>query len=322
MAVYTDVSETQLKTFLQRFNLGELLHFQGIAGGIENSNYFVTTEKEGRQQQSVLTLFEELNQDELTFFVQLGLWLHQRRVVVPYAIADKMGNHLHHLCGKPAMLQPRFSGQHIEREELTEQHCRAIGTALARFHIAARSFPLTRQAHRGVFWWRSESRRIAHQLPPETSELLLEEVYAFDQLREADHQLPSGIIHGDLFRDNALFNKEQLTAILDIYNAASGFLLYDLAVVANDWCTLDDGTVNPSLEQALLQGYSQVRPFTQSERSAWPILSRTAAMRFWLSRLIPLLAAKEAQRNTEHLKDPEEFKRILEQRKLSPSQLP
>lgn len=323
MAVYTPISRSQLDALLEDYDLGHLVDFTDIEGGIENSNFFVTLEQNGQQADYVLTLFEELSHDEMPFFVELGQWLQTRQVPVPYAIKDRNGIALKQLSNKPAFFQPRFHGHHLDREQITTVHCTEIGRALAHFHLAGEEFYLRRQAQRGVFWWRRESQAIRHLLTPEDAELLQQEVDLFDTLRSQPFGLPLGTIHGDLFHDNALFVGDQLEAILDIYNAATAFLLFDLAIVANDWCTDAQGRVDPIREQALTQAYASVRPFSDEEAAAWPTLTRTAAMRFWLSRLIPWLGIEQASRTgiTTKLKDPDEFRRILLGRIDSPARL-
>lgn len=323
MAVYTHISRPQLEALLEDYSLGQLVEFKGIEGGIENSNYFVTLEQDGSQIDYVLTLFEELGYDEMPFFVELGQWLQARQVPVPFAIKDRNGIALKQLGGKPAFFQPRLHGQHVERAEITPEHCAEIGAALARFHLAGEEFYLRRQAQRGVFWWRRESQAIQHLLKPEDAELLHQEVALFDELRDKPFGLPLGTIHGDLFHDNALFAGDRLEAILDIYNAATAFLLFDLAIVANDWCTDAQGNVDPQREQALTRAYAGVRPFSDEECAAWPKLTRTAAMRFWLSRLIPWLGVEQASRQGAEmrLKDPDELRRILLNRIAQPASI-
>ncbi|GGK61615.1 homoserine kinase [Amphritea balenae] len=309
MAVYTSVSRDDLQTLLQDFDLGELVDFQGIEGGIENTNYFVSLrDSAGQQQEYVLTLFEELSQDEMPYFVELTTWLSERNCPVPFPFKDRNGIALKSMHNRPALLQPRFAGRHLDK--LTPDHCAQIGRALAQFHKAGSDFYLQRQAHRGVFWWRRESQQISRKLNAEDAALLNQEVTLFDQLREQPWELPQGAIHGDLFFDNALFDGDQLSAILDIYNACTGYLLFDLAIVANDWCVNPDGSIDSEREQALLAAYNAVRPFEDNEYLAWPQLTRTAAMRFWLSRLIPALDPDSTQK----IKDPDEFRRILQYR--------
>jgi homoserine kinase type II len=318
LAVYTQLDQDDLNQLLNDFDLGSLVNFKGIEGGIENTNYFLSLKKEGVQCEYVLTLFEELDYEELPYFIELCQWLSDRHIDVPFAIQDRNGIGLKKLKNRPAAIQPRFYGEHVDQAELTADHCAAIGQVLGEFHVAAADFYLQRQAHRGVFWWRRESELIAPKLSAEDQKLLKDEVHRFDQLRENPSDIKVGTIHGDLFHDNVLFQGTRVSAVLDLYNAATGFLLFDLAIVANDWCSNPDGSIDHAREHALLDAYNKARPFTQGERDAWAVLSCTAAMRFWLSRLIPWLDKNSAQK----LKDPDELKRILLFRRQNPSQLP
>lgn len=322
MAVYTQVTPEDLNGLLQDFDLGDLVALQGIDGGIENTNYFVTLKQDTKQTEYVLTLFEELSEEELPFFVELAQWQAERGVLLPYGITDRNGIAQKRLNNRPTLLQPRFSGRHISRDELKPQHCAQVGKALAQFHNAGEDFYLSRQAHRGVFWWRSESSRVQSLLPAEDAQLLQDEIQAFDDLRQHADQLPSGIIHGDMFHDNVLFDGDSLSGILDIYNAATAFWLFDLAIVANDWCSLPDGTIDPAREDALLRAYHAERPFVAFEYDAWPILTRTAAMRFWLSRLLPALGLENNGDSEKKIKDPDELKQILLARIHTPAELP
>ncbi|WP_286240567.1 homoserine kinase [Neptuniibacter halophilus] len=318
MAVYTQLTQSDLEQLLSDYDLGRLVSFKGIEGGIENTNYFVTLEQQGKQSEYVLTLFEELSYEELPYFIELCQWLSEREIAVPYAIRDRNGIGLKKLKQRPAALQPRLFGDHVQQDELTPAHCASIGQVLARFHSAAESFYMKRQAHRGVFWWRRESELIADKLPVADAALLREEVAAFDQLRARPGDIKLGTIHGDLFHDNVLFQGTEVSAVLDLYNAATAYQLFDLAIVANDWCCNPDGSIDSKREQALLEAYGAVRPYTQDEYTAWPILARSAAMRFWLSRLIPWLDEHSEQK----LKDPDELKRILLYRREHPGTLP
>lgn len=324
MAVYTPVTLDDLAPLLASYDLGKAVELKGIDGGIENTNFFLTLESDGQRQEYVLTLFEELGEEDVPFFTELGQWLADRDIPLPYGIKDRNGIALHNLHRKPTIIQPRFTGAHVSQAELTEAHCRAVGKGLAQYHLAGQDFFMQRQAHRGVFWWRRESARIASHLPAEDAAMLKAEVDAFEELRKHGDKLPQGILHGDLFHDNVLFDGTDVNAILDIYNAASGYFLYDLAIAANDWCVNPDGTIDTAREQALLTSYAEVRPFADYEYTAWPILLRTAAMRFWLSRLLPWHGLEQdgSESGEKKLKDPDELKRILQQRHLTPGELP
>jgi len=321
MAVYTRLTEADLDGLLADFALGSLTRFAGIDGGIENTNYFVDLQSDAGPRRLVLTLFEELGFDDMPFFVELTGYLAARGVPVPAPFKDQHGIALKSLANRPTLLLPRFAGQPLETPGA--EHCGQIGDALARFHCAGADFFMTRQAHRGVFWWRRESGRVAGRLDEADATLLRQEVALFDQLRCRPLDLPAGVIHGDLFVDNALFEHDRLSGIIDLYNACTGYFLYDLAIVANDWCSAADGRFDPTRLDALLQAYAAVRPFTADEHRAWPVLLRTAAMRFWLSRLISWHGLDTPGHGGEPvLKDPEPLRQILLLRIAEPGQLP
>jgi homoserine kinase type II len=325
VAVYTQLETTDLQAFIAEYNLGELVSFRGIDGGIENTNYFVTLDNKGVQKEYVLTLFEEFTMEDMPFFVELATWLAEKGLPVPYPAKDKNGIALKKVKHKPAMLQNRFSGHHLDQQQLTTEHCTAIGTKLAQFHIAAQDFYLKRNAHRGLSWWRAESLNIEKHLPAEDAFLLKDEVKRFDTLlHEFGKKLPLTVIHGDLFHDNVLFDGNKIDAIIDIYNSATAYMLFDLAIVANDWCRDAGNNIDSELEQALLTAYNNARPFTDEERHAWPQMTQTAAMRFWLSRLIPAFGVEQAGRDSSKMVilDPNELKTVLLYRRANPSSLP
>lgn len=321
MAVFTPVTIAELEQFLSPFDLGKAVRLEGIAGGVENTNFFVTlVDEQGQHTEYVLTLFEDVREEEMPFFVELTTWLAKAGIPVPAPYQDRNGIALHVLNRRPALILPRFLGQHLQRGELTAEFCAVIGGYLARFHKAGADFFMTRQAHRGVYWWRRESAIRARQLSAADAELMLQTVAAFDQLLEQEKcgelSLPQGVIHGDLFHDNALFHAGEMTAIIDIYNASNTYWLYDLAIVANDWCSAGGGHWHADMLDALLRAYAAERPFTDDERKVWPLMLQTAAMRFWLSRL------EQINPDGSYMKNPDDFRDILRARVERPDQLP
>lgn len=301
MSVYTRVDRPALETFLDDFDAGLLVEYSGISAGIENTNYFVTTTN-GR---FVLTLFEQLSRDELPFFLGLMAHLAEHGVPTAHPLTDRHGRYLGELCGKPAALVQRLTGSSVEHPNTA--HCAAIGEALARLHLAGQSFPLTRANPRGPHWWREAAARVRDRLSPDEAQRLDDEI-AF-QFAHRHDQLPRGVIHADLFRDNALFEGERLTGIIDLYYACTDALLYDVAVTVNDWCVNDARELDPGRTRALLAAYAAVRPFTPAEHASWPAMLRAAALRFWLSRLIDLYFPREGELT--HTKDPAAFARLL-----------
>jgi homoserine kinase type II len=311
MSVYTIVSQPELEGFLGHYDLGELIDFQGISAGIENTNYFVTTTR----QQLVLTLFEQHSAAEMGYFLDLMAFLAEHQVPSAHPIADRHGHYLRELNGKPAALVMRLNGAGIEQPNLAQ--CHAIGQALAALHRAGQSFPGQRTNDRGPRWWHQTRNALFEHLSGDDQQLLDQELAYQDRFRLAE--LPRGVIHADLFRDNALFEGDTLTGIIDFYYACNDALLYDVAVTVNDWCSLADGGIDEAKLRALLGAYHRTRPFSAEESEAWPVMLRAAALRFWLSRLRDLHFPREGELT--HTKDPQVFRNILLHRKQHADQL-
>ena len=314
MAVYTQLTHDQIAAYLDPYNLGDLISFKGISGGVENTNYFVTTQVPGQPKHDyVLTLFEDLGYDELPYFVALTEHLVEHGVTVPAPLRDEFGVALKKLADKPTLLFPRFAGDHLARSEITPQACATMGTQLAAMHKAGMSFDLQRSAHRGAAWWTELGPRAAACVSADEATLLLDAINAYQQLIQDGVELPTGVVHGDLFHDNALFDNNQFSAIIDVYNACSDFLLYDVAVTVNDWCIAADGSIIPELYDAFIQAYHAERPFTDDERQHWSMMLQTAAMRFWMSRLETYhsLDAHNRDAGVTVLKDPDAIRDVL-----------
>ncbi len=312
MSVYTRVERDQLEAFLRQFSVGDLIEYSGISAGIENTNYFVTT----TQGRFVLTLFEQLGADELPFFLNLMAHLAEHDVPTAHPLPRNQDGYLGELCAKPAALVQRLQGSTLEQPQ--PAHCQAIGAALAKLHLAGQHYPAQRANPRGPAWWQHAAQRLAGKLEADEVQRLQAEL---DFQRAHRHDaLPRGIIHADLFRDNALFAGEHLCGIIDLYYACSDALLYDVAVTVNDWCVTEARTLDAERATALLTAYAQVRPFTRDERAAWPVMLRAAALRFWLSRLIDLHFPREGELT--HTKDPNAFARLLAAHQQGVAELP
>jgi homoserine kinase type II len=310
MAVFTPVSREQLERWLEGFDLGPLLGFEGIASGIENSNFFVDTAR-GR---FVLTLFERLTAAEVPFYVGLMRHLAARGIPCPDPVADRGGALVGALRGRPAALVTRLEGSPDMHPDAAR--CAEVGALLARMHLAAADYPAGLPNPRGLDWWLAHAPQVAPFLDAGQAALLADELAAQRAFAAgaAGRALPSGPVHADLFRDNVFFGERGLSGVIDFYFAGCDTWLYDLAVVCNDWC-IDDasGAFDPARLQALLRAYAALRPPLPAEREAWPTLLRAAALRFWLSRLHDLHLPRPAQMVTP--KDPAHFERILRQRR-------
>ncbi|MGH8658244.1 MAG: homoserine kinase [Gammaproteobacteria bacterium] len=301
MSVYTSVSREELGAFLTHYELGEVVDFQGIADGIENTNFFLTTTR-GR---FVLTLFEVVSAHDLPYFLDWMAFLADNGIPSAHPVRDLQGHYQRWLNGKPAAVVKRLEGRSVVRP--THAQCSIIGRCMAQMHALGSRFTEQRENDRGPLWWLSTAQRLIPKMEPSAATLLREEL-AY-QARHASPELPRGVIHADLFRDNALFRDDTLTGVIDFYYACNDAMIYDLAVTVNDWC-FPDSVFDCERARALVQSYQQIRPLTESEHKAWLIVLRAAALRFWLSRL----QDKHFPRAGEitHIKDPDTFKQLLE----------
>lgn len=309
MSVFTSVSVQQLQIWLQDYAIGELVELKGIPSGITNTNYFVTT----TQNKYVLTLFEHNSIDELPFFIDLMSYLAMHGIPCPKPICDQSGISLHMLNGKPAVLISCLNGRDVKAPSVV--HCKEVGRVLAQMHIAAQSF-IAQPAYqdqrnsRDADWRTNTAQQVMPHLSAEDQRLLNENL-AFQAALDTA-QLPKGVIHADLFRDNVLFDGDQIGGLIDFYYACHDVLAYDLAIAVNDWCVEADGSLNASRLSAMLQAYESVRPLTQAEFGAWNGLLRIAALRFWLSRLYDKIYPQAGELT--HAKEPDHFKNILKLR--------
>ncbi len=301
MSVFTSVSRDELTVWLKQFAVGELLDFQGISAGIENTNYFVDTQH-GRY---VLTLFEKLTADELPYYINLMAHLAEHGIPCPGPVASLEGQRLLELNGKPACLVSRLNGKSVE--QTTVAHCAAVGEMLASIHLAGKSYPAHMDNPRGPKWWKETSPDVLSHMDDADAAMLREELRYQSLFRFQD--LPRGVIHADLFRDNALFDGERLSGVIDFYFACNDAWLYDVAITVNDWCMDANGVLDRERMLALLRAYHAVRPLSPIERGAWPVMLRAGALRFWMSRLYDLHFPRPGEQT--HAKDPGHFQRIL-----------
>jgi homoserine kinase type II len=302
MSVFTKVSHAELQDFLRRYPLGQVLGFQGIGEGVENTNYYVDT-VDGR---FVLTLFERLNHDDLPFFLDLMEHLAAHGVPCPRPLHMTGSGTLTQLNGKPAALVQRLAGQSVLFPSAAQ--CASVGALLGQMHVAAADFAGRAQNPRGAAWRRETAQKLLPVVDRDTAALIEDELAAQAELDLA--QLRQGVVHADLFRDNVLFVDERLTGVIDFYYACNDALLYDLAVTVNDWCFDVRGGLNTELARWLITRYAAVRQVSKPERAAWPLVLRAAAFRFWLSRLADWHFPREG--DLVHVKDPAEYRRKLE----------
>ncbi len=305
MAVYTDITDTELADFLAGYDLGEPLVFKGIAEGVENSNFLLETTS-GR---FFLTVYERrVKADDLPFFLGLMLWLAQRGFPSARPIADREGRLLGRLRGKPAAITEFMQGLSVRRPDAAL--CREAGDGMAWLHLAGQGYPNRRPNDLGVAAWRPLAARLpneAEALKPGLARTLAEDLDAIERGWPAG--LPAGVIHADLFPDNVFFRNGRFAAAIDFYFACDDLLAYDLAVGLNAWCFEPDGSFNVTSARAFIAGYEQRRPLSSDERAALPVLAWGAAMRFFLTRLADWRATPEGA--LVRPKDPLEYERKL-----------
>lgn len=301
MAVYTTLSDHDVAMLLAQYDIGPALTCEGITEGVENSNYKLVTES-GRY---ILTVFEKRTPEaDLPFFMGVMERLAARGFPAPRPLATTSGAHITRAAGKPAAIVSFLDGGWPRTWGVA--HCAEVGAALARMHVALEGFEMERANGLGIDGWEALiSRRLAQAetLRPGLAAALERDMA---EVRAAwPKDLPRGTIHADLFPDNAFFDGERLTGVIDFYFACTDALAYDLAVCLNAWCFVDEKTYSPERGAAMIGAYESVRPLTAQERAALPALARGAALRFFATRLTDWSATPANAKVTP--KDPLEY---------------
>ena len=281
MAVYTDITDEDLAGLLADYDLGAALSFKGIVEGIQNSNFLLETET-GRY---FLTVYEKgIQPDDLPFFLGLTRWLWEHGFPCATPIIDRQGRMLKTLRGKPCELVTYLLGLSVRRPGVA--HCREAGESLAALHLAGRGFPMHRVNDLGQAAWGALFAPLHDQaegLKPGLADTIKADLALLARGWPVD--LPQGVIHADYFPDNVFFQGGRFAAAFDFYFACNDALAYDVAVALNAWCFEADGSFNITSARALVAGYESLRPLSDAERAALPILAHGAAMRFFLTRL-------------------------------------
>lgn len=311
MAVYTRVEFAELAELIAPLQLGQLVAAEGIAAGIENTTYFLTfaaPDQPAAQQQFVLTIAESIARADIEFVAQLTSALSRNGLPVPSPLADGCGERVLSVRNKPALLIPRAAGSHPKHP--TPAQCGVIGDAVARCHLVTLGAGFAHESHRGLHWVEAAGTKLLPQLDESDRALLAHELAALHKFVNTHTELLQTVIHGDLFRDNALFIGDELSAIIDFFSAGNGYPLFDLAVIANDWCFRNDAAASAQCQHALVSGYSAVRPPTSIEQQLWPQFLALAALRFWVSRLV--------DGKTNPTKNPDEYRQLLVRHRQTP----
>ncbi|MFZ1813324.1 MAG: homoserine kinase [Rhizobiaceae bacterium] len=301
MAVYTDIRDDELSSWLRAYDIGQLHSFKGIAEGVENTNYMLSTDA----GIFFLTLYEKrVDPADLPFFLGLMNHLNEAGISCPRPVPMRSGETLGKLAGKPAAIVTFLDGVSVRRP--AADHCRQVGEVLARMHLAGEGFTIRRRNALSLPGWRplfERSRQRADEVEKGLASLVAAEL---DHL-EANwpEGLPAGVIHADLFRDNVLFLKDELSGVIDFYFACNDLFAYDLAICLNAWCFESDWSFNVTKARALMAGYQSVRALQEDELQALPVLARGSALRFLLTRLYDWLNVPPGALVTPH--DPLEY---------------
>ena len=301
MAVYTSINKSELEDWLKNFSIGTLKNFKGISSGVTNTNYFVETDT----TKLILTIFEENKLEELPFYLDLMRFLASKNFPCPLPVINNNNDYLTLIKNKPAVLVSFLLG--AEKESITEDDCCSVGEALAKLHTSAKDFSGKKKNSRNIDWISSKFNELKKKLSGSDQTIIEQEIdYQKNCLTD---ELPSGIIHGDLFRDNVFFHQEKLSAFIDFYYACNDHLILDIAITINDWCSNSDGSLKKEKFDLFLNGYQSIRMLQNSELKYLNNALRLAALRFWLSRLDAYYNILESE--SVSIKDPNYFKKVL-----------
>lgn len=286
MAVYTQLRDEDIEGLLEHYNLGTFQQAFGIAEGVENTNYLILVlDQNGAEQKYILTVYEKrVKEEDLPFFMNLMERLAARGVPCPLPIKAKDGNAIQTILGKPASIVTFLSGRGC-KTTIHNHQLQQLGEHMAKMHLAVDGFEGKRANALSLDGWKQLLTKIegrVDEIEKGLGAMLKEEMKYLEQYWPKT--LPAGVIHADLFPDNVFFLDQKLSGIIDFYFACNEILLYDLAIVINAWCFEQQREFNITKTRGLLREYNNVRPISQDELEALPILCRGSALRFLLTR--------------------------------------
>ena len=301
MAVYTSINSNDLIEWFKKFNLKGSVDFKGISSGVTNSNYLIIMP----DLNYILTIFEHNNIEELPFYVDLMTFLVKKDFLCPKPIENNSGQALDLLKDKPALMVSFLKGKEIAVRN--SKSCYSVGQYLAKLHVVTNNFPQSNKNTRGLGWISAMNLNLKKYLSMEDQKIIELEINYHKELGKVE--LPEGIIHGDLFRDNVFFLDGKVSGFIDFYYACNEKFIYDIAIAINDWCIDEDGKINKIMYLEFIKGYQSERRLTDNEQQYLNSALRLAALRFWLSRLEDFHNIKDGEITS--IKDPNHFKEIL-----------
>ena len=309
MAIYTKLSENNLKEFFLKYNLGKLLNYKGIQEGIENTNYFIQTDK----GKFILTVYEKrVEEKDLPFFMGLMKNLFDANFPSPEPIINKNGNYVTEISGKKAAVVSFLDGS--AKKNLNPNDCHKVGIQAAKLHLITKKLIVKRENKLSVNSWRKIYKKVQkdcsriHLNLAKTIEKNLDEIE-----NNWPKNIPSGIIHADLFPDNIFFKDDKLTGIIDFYFSCYDFYVFEIAICLNALCfegQKENLSFNVTKAKKFIDGYSSIKKLTEEEKKSLKILCQGAAMRFLLTRVFDYLNLTEGA--LVKIKDPIEYLKRLE----------
>ena len=305
MAVYTSLNISDLNIWLKNFDIEPLKDLKGISAGVTNTNYLIST----KQSKYILTIFEHHTIEELPFYINLMIFLQKHSFRCPKPILSKGGESLNLLKGKPALIVSFLEGHEIQNKSSHEQayEITQIGQRLGQLHNLGMKFKESRENRRDLLWIKNKYQELKNNVSPGNQKLIEDEIYFLIGSHKND--LPSGIIHGDLFRDNVIYSQKDGPGFIDFYYACNEILVYDIAIAINDWCIDLDGKIDSPKLVNFMAGYEKERPLESNEHDYLPKALRWAALRFFISRLEHVDSNPSAEILS--INNPEQFKYIL-----------
>ena len=314
MAVYTKLSEGNLKDILSNYNLGKLDNFKGIEEGIENTNYFLSVDK----KKYILTVYEKrVKTKDLPFFSELMTTLNESNFKCPVPITNNNKKVITEFNNKKLMIVTFLEGK--AKSNLSPNNCKSVGIEVAKMHEITKNFNIKRQNDLSINSWRNLFDSVKGQCSKIHSDLprLIEENLK-DVEKNWPKNLPQGIIHADLFHDNIFFEKEKFSGIIDFYFSCNDFFAFEIAICFNALCfdgVKENLSFNVTKAKNFIEGYSSIRKLTEAEKDSIKVLSQGAALRFLLTRVFDALNTVEGA--IVKVKDPIEYLKRLEFHKNS-----
>ena len=283
MAVYTKINKGDISFINKQFDIEEIISFQGIKKGIENTNYLLKS----KNKKFILTIFEKrVSNKEIPFFMKLMDKLNNSKINCPKPLKNNNGKYLIKLKNKTACIVSFLKGK--DKNKLNLKNCFEVGKIIAQMHLVTKNINLSRKNSMGI----KNLDPLLKSIKFRSNKFSNLEKFLVNNLKEIKKnwpkKLPKGIIHGDLFIDNIFFNKNKLSGIIDFYFAANDYFMYEIAICINALCFDNKKSkfkINKQKIKSLIKGYESIKKISLKEKKSLNILCRGAAMRYLLTRL-------------------------------------